>query len=359
MNNAAAMANPRLQQDLRSILQSAVDGRVFPGAVIAVIAGSDQFCVEAGRETFDAASPCVQTGALFDVASLTKVVATTTSVMQMLQAGRVALNDPAAKYLPRLDQPRKKDITLRQLLTHTAGFPGPHEFFRSCATRAALIDALYSVDLIAEPGTVRLYDDISFMLLALMVENLSGLEFDAYCARHIFQPLAMADTLFKPPRSGRQIIPTEIDPNRGGLLRGLVHDENAYVLGGVAGHAGLFSTAADLMRFARMMLTASDRAVLSSASIARVRQREWTDGEDEYGLGWDRIRRHYMGTLADPETIGHTGFTGTSMVISPSRVAAIILLSNRVHPQRSDAAAIHAVRRQVADAVLRESRKPA
>jgi CubicO group peptidase (beta-lactamase class C family) len=295
----------------------------------------------------------VQSDALFDVASLTKVVATTTAVMQLVESGKLSLEDRAASFLPELDQGRKAQITIRHLMMHTAGFPGPYEFYRFCAMREALIEAIYRVELIDEPGRTRLYDDIGFMLLARIVETLSAQPFDEYCAQRIFAPLQMSQTLFRPQGYTGQIIPTEIDANRGGLLRGVVHDENACVLGGVAGHAGLFSTAADLLRFAKMVSGAAGPAVLSADSIARMRQCEWRDGGDEYGLGWDKIRRHYMGALADAETLGHTGFTGTSMIISGSRGLAVVLLSNRIHPRRSDPAGINAVRRQVADCVAR------
>jgi CubicO group peptidase (beta-lactamase class C family) len=344
----------RLRTEIVGLLETAIEKRVFPGAVAVVVFDGDEICVAAGGETYDASSPRMHSGALFDVASLTKVVATTTAVMQLRDAGKIALDDRVGHFLPQLAEGRRKEITIRQLLTHTAGFPGPYEFYRFCRTRAELLDALYAVALVSEPGTMRLYDDIGFILLALVVEKVAGLDFAQYCAREIFQPLQMTETLFKPQAFGGQIIPTEIDPDRGGLLRGVVHDENACVLGGVAGHAGLFSTVADLARFARMMLQSPGcPVVLSAAAIARVREREWRDDEDEYGLGWDKIRPLYMGALADGQTIGHTGFTGTSLVISPSRRLAVILLSNRIYPKRSDPSGIHAVRRQLAEAALR------
>ena len=356
MDDAPASADARLREDVAALLQTAINDRVFPGAVAAVASARDQIYVAAGRETYEASSPAVEAHALFDVASLTKVVATTTAIMQLVDAGLVALDDPAARHLRKLGEGEGKHITVRQLLTHTAGFPGPYEFYRFCATRDALIEAIYSVALICEPGSARLYDDIGFMLLALIIEQVTGISFDQYCAQHIFKPLQMSATLSKPLVFKGQIIPTEIDPERGGLLRGVVHDENAYVLGGVAGHAGLFSTAGDLVRFARLILEPGDQtSVLSAASIARVRQCEWRDGEGEYGLGWDKGRPLYMGALADEETIGHTGFTGTSIVISPSRGLAIILLSNRIHPKRSDPAGIHAVRRRLAEIAMRRS----
>jgi CubicO group peptidase (beta-lactamase class C family) len=348
-----------LADDVTALLQRGVDERVFPGAVAAVTSGKNRCIVAAGRETYDPSAPDTDAHALFDIASLTKVVATTTAIMQLIDRDALSLDACAARFLPKLDRPGKSGITIRQLMTHTAGFPGPYEFYRFCRTREQLLDAIYAVDLAFPPGTKRLYDDISFMLLALIVEEIVGARFEQHCATFIFEPLGMNATSFR-PTSG-QIIPTEIDPERGGLLRGVVHDENAWVLGGVAGHAGLFSNVFDLNRFAAMMVGARVRVaanslidpVLSDDSIARVRQCAWRDDDGEYGLGWDRIRPHYMGAIDDAAAIGHTGFTGTSMVISPRRELAIILLSNRIHPKRSDPAAINAIRRQLVRTALR------
>jgi CubicO group peptidase (beta-lactamase class C family) len=349
-----------LADDVTALLRRGVDARVFPGAVAAVTSGRNRCIVAVGRETYDPSAPDTDAHALFDIASLTKVVATTTAIMQLVERDALSLDDPAARFLPKLDQPGKSGITIRQLMTHTAGFPGPYAFYRFCRTREQLLDAIDAVDLVFPPGTKRLYDDISFMLLALIVEEIVGARFDQHCATFIFVPLAMSVTSFRPITRG-QIIPTEVDPERGGLLRGVVHDENAWVLGGVAGHAGLFSNVFDLMRFATMMSGAHVRVaadslidpVLSDDSIARVRQRAWRDDDGDYGLGWDRLRPHYMGAIDDAEVIGHTGFTGTSMVISPRHALAIILLSNRIHPKRSDPAAINAIRRALVQTALR------
>jgi CubicO group peptidase (beta-lactamase class C family) len=354
MNDMAPTNHEQLADDVTALLQRGVTDHVFPGAVAAVAMGEETFVVARGRETYDSAAPATNANALFDIASLTKVVATTTAVMQLLEANALSLDDSAAQFLHKLDQPGKKEITIRHLMTHTAGFPGPYQFYRFCRTREQLIEAVYAVDLVDRPGSRRLYDDISFILLAFIVEKLTDMSFDRYCSQHIFTPLQMTNTGFRPQVGANQIIPTEIDPDRGGLQRGVVHDENAYVLGGVAGHAGLFSRASDLMRFAVSMSAPEiGVGVLSDASIRRLRQCEWRDHEGEYGLGWDRVRRHYMGAIDDEDTIGHTGFTGTSMVISPRRARAVILLSNRVHPTRSDPGAINAVRRELMQLVQR------
>jgi CubicO group peptidase (beta-lactamase class C family) len=317
--------------------------------------GETQFFFAAGKETYDDITPPVHTNAIFDIASLTKVIATSTAVMQLVESAKISLEDYAFIFLPRLIGARR-EITIKQLLAHTAGFPGPVSFYQFCHSREELLDAVLSTELAYAPGTNRVYDDISFILLGLIVEAVTDASFDQYCAEHIFRPLQMFDTMFKPSESNdRQIIPTEIDPIRGGLLRGIVHDENACLMGGIAGHAGLFSTAHDLARFSEMMLrrVSAASSVISDASIHRMQFQQWRDSDGEYGLGWDKLRRRYMNGIDDENVIGHTGFTGTSLIISPKRDLAVILLSNRIYPQRSDVLPIMSVRRELVEIVVR------
>jgi CubicO group peptidase (beta-lactamase class C family) len=207
------------------------------------------------------------------------------------------------------------------------------------------------------PGTGRIYDDLGYILLGLIVESITGLTLDKYCQNEIFEPLGMSETMFVPPKAllGR-IVPTEIDADRGGLLRGIVHDERAYLMGGVAGHAGIFTTARDLGKFSRSMMSHDNGALartLSTASVKLMWSRQWQDSEGEYGLGWDRLRPSYMNGIDDSDAVGHTGFTGVSLVISPKRDLAMILLSNRVHPARSSTSLIGQARRRFVEAVMR------
>jgi CubicO group peptidase (beta-lactamase class C family) len=198
---------------------------------------------------------------------------------------------------------------------------------------------------------------LGYILLGLIVESVTGVALDKYCENEIFAPLEMSETMFVPDKTllGR-IVPTEVDAGRGGLLRGIVHDETAYKMGGVAGHAGIFTTARDLARFARAMLGHERGAlagVLSSASVRLMWSRRWQDAQGEYGLGWDRLRPIYMNGIDDSEAVGHTGFTGVSLVISPRRDLAMILLSNRVHPVRSDRSQINLARCRLVEAAMR------
>ena len=260
---------------------------------------------------------------IFDVASLTKVVATATAIMQLVERKQLSLHDPACNFLPQLRQAPKDRITILQLLAHTAGFPGGEPLARQLKSRDEVLEAIFSMNLVYPPGTDRIYDDLGYILLGLIVETITGVTLDKYCESEIFGPLEMSETMFVADKTliGR-IVPTEIDAGRGGLLRGIVHDERAYIMGGVAGHAGIFTTARDLGRFARSMMEHDKRAragVLSSASVRLMWSRQWQDSEGEYGLGWDRLRPGYMNGIDDGDAVGHTGFTGVSLVISPRR----------------------------------------
>jgi len=347
----------RLRARVLAVLEEAVSDRVFPCAVAAVVRkGRDDVIVACGRETYDPSAQGVTSDAIFDVASLTKVVATTTAVMQLAEAGELRLGDNAWRFIPQLDRSPVREITIFQLLTHTAGFPGGEIRHRHCRTRADVLDAIFASDLVYSPGSRRIYDDLSFIILGCIVEKISGLSLSDYCGERIFRPLKMSDTMFAPALQTRhRIIPTEIDDDRGGLLRGTVHDDNAYRLDGVAGHAGMFSTVGDLCTFVRMILSPrSENAsgILSERSIALMRAPHWRDADGEYGLGWDRRQSRYMNGIEDRDAIGHTGFTGTSMVVSPASESAMILLSNRVHPVRTDRAEIDRVRCRFIEAAI-------
>jgi CubicO group peptidase (beta-lactamase class C family) len=347
----------RLRARVLAVLEEAVSDRAFPGAVAAVVRnGRDDIVVACGHETYDPSARPVTIDAIFDVASLTKVVATTTAVMQLLETGEVRLRDHAGKFIPQLDRPPARKLTIFQLLTHTAGFPGGEVSHRHCRDRTEMLEAVFSSDLVHPPGSKRVYDDLSFIILGCIIEKVTGSSLNAYCEARIFAPLQMSDTMFAPPSSIRdRIVPTEIDDSRGGLIRGTVHDDNAYRLGGVAGHAGMFSTIRDLSRFCRMILGRQSEGaagVLSERSIALMSSAQWRDADGEYGLGWDRRQSRYMSGIKDPDAIGHTGFTGTSMVVSRARETAMVLLSNRVHPVRSDRAAIDRVRCRFVEATI-------
>jgi CubicO group peptidase (beta-lactamase class C family) len=347
----------RLSAGVLSVLRDSVDGKIFPGAVAALISSTDETYIPFGFETYDPTACPITETSIFDVASLTKVVATATATMQLVERKQLSLNDQACNFFPQLRQAPKDRITISQLLAHTAGFPGGEPLSRQLKSRDEILEAIFSLNLLYPPGTNRIYDDLGYILLGLIVESIAGVTFNKYCQNEIFRPLKMNETGFVPHKTllGR-IVPTEIDAGRGGLLRGIVHDERAYIMGGVAGHAGIFTTARDLGRFSRLMMGHAESAlarILSDASIKLMWSRQWQDSQGEYGLGWDRLRPSYMNGIDDCDAVGHTGFTGVSLVISQRRDLAIILLSNRVHPVRSDASQINLARRRLVEAVMR------
>jgi uncharacterized protein YbbC (DUF1343 family)/CubicO group peptidase (beta-lactamase class C family) len=288
---------------------------------------------------------------IFDMASLTKVIATTTAVMQLMEQGKVRLNDPVAKYLPEFAQNGKEDITLRQLLTHYSGLApdldlkAPWEG-KETAYRMAFAEAPEQ-----PPGSEFTYSDINFIVLGALVERVSGETLDQYAVRHIFAPLKMTHTRFVPPATWRaKIAPTQYDENEH-MLRGVVHDPTARRMGGVAGHAGLFSTGDDLAKFAQALLKGGG-GILSSLTVEKMTRPEQPPAAPVLrGFGWD-IDSPFSsnrGDLLPVGSFGHTGFTGTSVWIDPTTQTYIILLTNAVHP-RGKGNAI-ALRSKVATAV--------
>ncbi len=288
---------------------------------------------------------------IFDLASLTKVIATTTAVMQLVEQGKVRLNDPVAKYLPEFAQNGKDDVTIRQLLTHYSGLAPDLDLKTPWEGKDTAYRMAFAETPQDPPGSRFSYSDINFIVLGALVERVSGESLDEYCERHIFVPLKMTHTRFLPPAAWRaKIAPTQYDENEH-MLRGVVHDPTARRMGGVAGHAGLFSTADDLAKFAQALLNGGG-GVLSPLSVEKMTQPEQPPSAPVLrGFGWD-IDSPFSsnrGDLLPVGSYGHTGFTGTSMWIDPTTQTYIILLTNAVHP-RGKGNAI-ALRSEVATAV--------
>jgi uncharacterized protein YbbC (DUF1343 family)/CubicO group peptidase (beta-lactamase class C family) len=288
---------------------------------------------------------------IFDLASLTKVIATTTAVMQLMQQGKVRLNDPVAKYLPEFAENGKEEITLRQLLTHYSGLEPDLDLKTAWEGKQTAYRMAFAETPEDPPGSKFSYSDINFIVLGALVERVSGETLDAYSAQHIFVPLKMIRTRFLPPASWRpKIAPTQYDEHEH-MLRGLVHDPTARRMGGVAGHAGLFSTGDDLAKFAQALLSGGG-GILSAASVEKMTRPEQPPSAPVLrGFGWD-IDSPFSsnrGDLLPVGSFGHTGFTGTSIWIDPTTQTYIILLTNAVHP-RGKANAIE-LRSKVATAV--------
>lgn len=333
-------------EGIASLLERAIDERAFPGSAVAVgRAGAVVHMAGYGTHTYSSSTP-VTPESSFDLASLTKVIATTTAVMQLYEQGRLDLDAPASRYLQDFGRNGKEDITIRQLLTHTAGLTPFKPFYRmGLRSRGRVLQAIYDEPLAYEPGTESRYSDFGPIILAEIVSRVSRLGFATYASRNIFEPLGMWNTGFRAVGRGvrPEAVPTEDDRYfRYRILQGEVHDENAWIMGGVAGHAGLFSTVADLTRFASML--AADGRVGGRQFLQPETIRLFTTAVDSTrthtrALGWDtKSPEGYSsaGQSFGPRSFGHTGFTGTSIWFDPDVSLFVILLTNRVYPTRNN-----------------------
>lgn len=366
---AAAPLRDAMRADLQRVLDRARADSAFPGGY-AVVGTHDGIIAEYGVGQLDwAPSPRPDAHTLWDLASLSKVVGMTTAIMQLVDQGRVDVDAPVQRYLPDWTGPNKNLVTLRHLLTHTGGLPPdqppgskPYDEITHNPDSVAML--MFSTPLDTLPGIRMVYSDIGAYVLGKIVERVSGQTLDAYLRDHVFLPLGMTETMYNPPASLLpRIAPTEVDPRRGGLVRGKVHDERSYYLGGVSAHAGIFSSGHDLARFARMYLnggTLDGVRILQPATIARFTAYVDSTFSDR-GLGWQKPdlpgmrfaspSAAWAGHSLSSRAFGHTGFTGTSIGIDPERDLFIILLTNRVNPTRNNGK-ITEVRRQLADAVV-------
>jgi uncharacterized protein YbbC (DUF1343 family)/CubicO group peptidase (beta-lactamase class C family) len=336
---------------LDPIVQDAIRGGQIPGAVLLVWHdGQVMYRKAFGNRSLEPGREPMTVDTIFDIASLTKVVATTTAIMQLMQRGEVRVNDPVVKYIPEFAENGKEDITIRELLTHYSGLPEDLNLTTQWEGRDTAFHMAYEEKPAFPPGSRLLYSDVNFITLGALVERVSGMTLDAYCAKNIFVPLRMAHTRFLPPVAWRpKIAPTEYD-EQGKMLRGAVHDPTARRMGGVAGNAGVFSTADDLSRFALALLNGS--TVLPALLVEKMTTpQQPPTSPDLRGFGWD-IDSPFSsnrGDLLPVGSFGHTGFTGTSLWIDPTTRTFIILLTNAVHP-RGKGSAI-ALRSKIATAV--------
>jgi uncharacterized protein YbbC (DUF1343 family)/CubicO group peptidase (beta-lactamase class C family) len=336
---------------LDAIVRDAINHDQIPGAVLLVWHNGQTIYRKAfGNRALEPRREAMTVDTVFDIASLTKVVATTTAVMQLVQKGEVRLNDPVAKYIPEFAENGKEDVTVRNLLTHFSGLRPDIDLTPPWEGRDAALRLSFAETPAYPPGSRFVYSDTNFIALGALVERVSGSPLDAYCAKKIFTPLRMTHTRFLPPAAWRRkIAPTEYD-EEGKMLRGVVHDPRARRMGGVAGHAGVFSTADDLSKFAQALLKGSP--VLSTEIVEKMTTPQQPPTASVLrGFGWD-IDSPFSsnrGDLLPVGSFGHTGFTGTSMWIDPTTRTFLILLANSVHPRGKGSAV--ALRSKVATAV--------
>jgi CubicO group peptidase (beta-lactamase class C family) len=295
-----------------------------------------------GKMTYEPDAAPMRRDAIFDLASCSKVVGCTTAVAILYERRQLDLDAPVMKYVPEFaGVPGHENVLVRHLLSHSSGLDSQDGvLWKAASDRAGIMKLLYALPLAWTPGERAQYRDYNMMLMGEIVQRISGQPLDRFLARNAFGPLGMKDTGYNPrARRIRRIGPTEQDEVlRHTLVRGVVHDENAFLMGGVAGHAGLFSTARDLANFAQMYLDGGKRKrkrVLSANTIKLFTSRQSAPPDTTRALGWDTpASGSFAGDLASPHAIMHTGFTGTSIYIDPERDAFIILLTNRVYPTR-------------------------
>jgi CubicO group peptidase (beta-lactamase class C family) len=369
---------------IQAALQSAVDDGVFPGAQLAVrLRGELQSVVVAGRLSSEPPGLPVEPSTIYDLASLTKPLATVTSILLLIQRAKVTLGDSVQEVLAELEGAPIGQVTVRELLTHSAGLPGWRPFYERLAARGIIpglsggdqpvvkqhvLKMIRDEPLIYARGTRSVYSDLGFMLLGFLVERLSGMALNLWCEEAIVRPLR-ADPMMFCPTAGQahldvirptvdvaRIAPTEQDEWRNRLLRGEVHDENAAAMGGVAGHAGLFGTAESVLAVSGAWLRGyhGRESILDEELVRQFTIRQESAVQSSWALGWDTPSApSSSGSSFSERSFGHLGYTGTSLWIDPLCELEVVLLSNRVHPSRRNEK-IKAFRPCIHDLVYRE-----
>ncbi|MFB4167764.1 serine hydrolase [Virgibacillus sp. JSM 102003] len=366
IKGAGMVAEPLNEID--SVMKSMIDDNVMPGAVTFVARRGHIVQHEAygdaaiykddsGNQLEDPVAMSKDT--IFDVASLSKIF-TTIAAMKLHEQGHFNLDDPVADYIPEFAQNGKENVTIRQLMTHTSGFKPWVPLYSIGENKQDRLQYVFEYPLDNQPGTTYTYSDLNMITLAVIVERISGKGLDQFVKENITEPLNMTDTMYNPPEKLKdQIAATEYQPwTDRGLVWGEVHDENAWSLGGVAGHAGVFSTANDLAKLGHMMINEGrygGKQILQPETVELLVENQIPQFPgDEHGLGFELAQGWYMDALSESSTIGHTGYTGTSFVVNQNNDTIAILLTNRVHPTRETVSTNPARRqfaRKVADAI--------
>lgn len=337
-------ATPCRWTRLAAAVDSGVERGAAPGAVLAVSLGGARYLHGVGRLGVDD-STMPGSNTVYDLASLTKVIGLTPMVMLAVADGRIDLSAPVGKYVPAFTGPGKDGVTIRHLLTHSSGLPAHRRLWEQSTGRTEALALVNATPLDTLPGARTVYSDLGAIVLTEALESATGAPLDSLLAGRLFGPLGMASTRYLPPASWQhRFAPTEQDPWRGRMLKGEVHDENASWLGGVSGHAGLFSTADDLLLFGEWLLdqwhgrnSTRPGPHLPSAVVQEFTRRQDLVPGASRALGWDTPSPgSSAGIRLSPQSFGHTGFTGTSIWIDPARDLVVVLLSNRVHPTRDN-----------------------
>jgi CubicO group peptidase (beta-lactamase class C family) len=346
--------------DAYNVLETAIADSVFPGAQIAIVRNDTLIASRSfGRQTYDLDSPAITPATIYDLASVTKVAATTVTAMQLWENDKIKLDIPVKSYLPEFTGSAKDSVTMRHLLTHSAGAHWWVDLWNKAQNKEEALNYIYQLPLDYTPGDSMIYSDLGLILIGQILETVTGKPVDRLAAEMIYKPMGMDNTMFNPPKDLlSRIAPTEIggSMNRG-LIHGDVHDENAFFFNGVAPHAGLFSTAEDFAALAQMLLNGGiykHHRFFSPHTIKYWTSRQNIPEGSERALGWDTPSDHgsSAGDSFSGGSFGHLGFTGTSLWIDPNRKIAIILLTNRVYPTR-ERGGMYEVRRNFYNRAMR------
>ena len=338
------------------LIRRAIADRAFPGASVAITYQGNLVGLKAfGRFTYEPDSPETTTATVFDLASVTKVVATTSMAMILYERGLLDLDFPVVAVVTEFagEDPRRDAVTMRMLLAHSSGLPAYEKLFLRAKTRDELLSAAFATPLAANPGAKAEYSDVGFIILGVALERIAEESLDHFCRHEVFGPLAMTHTTFNPPAAWRAFIPPTANDEsfRKRIILGEVQDENASVMGGVAGHAGVFASAEDLATFAHAMLSRA-RPILRPETLAVFTRRDSSQPGTSRALGWDTPSApSQSGKYFSPTSFGHLGYTGTSLWIDPERQLSVTLLTNRTWPDCSNQA-IKQLRPKFHDAVI-------
>ncbi len=338
------------------VIRTGIAQSVFPAASIAVTSHGKLVALKAfGRFTYEPGSPEANVGSVFDLASVSKAVGTTSMAMILYERGLLDLEMQVVSIVPEFagEDQRRRDVTVHMLLAHSSGLPAYEKLFLKARTTEELLAAAFTTALAADPGARAEYSDIGFIILAAALERIADEALDRFCQREVFSPLGMLHTAYNPPAAWRGSIPPTADDRilRKRILQGEVQDENASVLGGVAGHAGLFASAEDVARFAHVLLQGGPPLVRPE-SLALFSRREATPQGTSRTLGWDTPSPpSQSGKYFSARSFGHLGYTGTSLWIDPERQLSVTLLTNRTWPDCSNRA-IKEVRPAFHDAIV-------
>ena len=331
---------------IERFMESAIKDSAWPGGVLLAAKSGNIFYHKGhGFHTYESKKP-VRSSDIFDLASITKVISTTSGIMKLVDKNKIDLDKPVVSYLPNFKGKKKKykkqksEITVRDLLSHSSGLPAFKQYFKMEKTREVILENIYDTEPVREKGDTTIYSDVGAIMLGELIEKASGFPLDIFVDSLIFKPLGMGTTFYNPPEEKiKRVIPTEIDP-KGNLIHGYVHDENAHSLGGVAGHAGLFSTAKDLAIFSQMMLNKGLygwKRIFKQETVDLFTKRANLVSQSSRCLGWDSPSGASSGgAYLSDASYGHGGYTGTTLWIDPDNEIIVILLTNAVHPNRKN-----------------------